>query len=142
MTTITGGCLCGAVRYRSSAPPILARSCWCRTCQFLGAGNATVNAMFRVETFGIEGETGDYASLADSGNMIHRRFCRTCGTPMFAAAEARPQFLIVRLGTLDVPAAVLPGATIWTDSAPPWACIDEALPRHPRQPPPPTPPPA
>jgi hypothetical protein len=140
--TISGGCLCGAVRYRSSAAPILARSCWCRTCQYLGAGNATVNALFKVDGFHVEGETRDFASPADSGNMIHRRFCPTCGTPMFAAAEARPHLIVVRVGTLDEPAAVLPGATIWTDSAPPWGCINETLPRFPRQPPPPAPAPA
>jgi hypothetical protein len=137
---ITGGCLCGAVRYRISAAPLLARSCWCRTCQYLGAGNATVNAMFRADALQVEGETRDYASAADSGNMIHRRFCPACGTPMFAAADVRPQLVIVRVGTLDDPAAVQPAMTIWTDSRPPWGCLDDALPGFPRQaPPPPTP---
>ena len=138
---ITGGCLCGAVRYRIGAAPIVARSCWCRTCQYLGAGNATVNAMFRSEALQVEGETRDYASAADSGNMIHRRFCPTCGTPMFAAAEVRPHLVIVRVGTLDEPSAVTPASTIWTDSKPPWGCLNEDLPGFARQaPPPPAPP--
>jgi len=138
---ITGGCLCGAVRYRASSAPVLARSCWCRTCQYLAAGNATVNAMFRADTVQVEGETRDYASAADSGNIIHRRFCPACGTPMFAAAEVRPHLLIVRVGTLDDPAAVQPAMTIWTVSKPPWGCLDEDLPGFPRQPPPPAAPP-
>ena len=136
MATITGGCLCGAVRYTSSAAPVIARVCWCRDCQYFAAGAGTVNAVFRVESFEIAGETRDYASTADSGNRMHRRFCPACGTPMFSEAEARPELIIARAGTLDDPQAITPSATIWTASAPRWACIAEDLPKFDGQPPP------
>jgi hypothetical protein len=35
---ISGGCRCGAVRYKIDAEPITARHCWCRDCQYIGAG--------------------------------------------------------------------------------------------------------
>jgi hypothetical protein len=41
--TITGGCRCGAVRYTIEAEPLFARHCWCRDCQYIGAGPGTVN---------------------------------------------------------------------------------------------------
>jgi hypothetical protein len=134
--TITGGCLCGAVRYTSSAAPIIARVCWCRDCQYFAAGAGTVNAVFRVGTFEVTGETRDFAGTADSGNRMHRRFCPVCGTPMFSAAESRPELIIARAGTLDDPQAIRPSATIWTASAPNWACIAEDLPKFDGQPPP------
>jgi len=96
--------------------------------------------MFRADALQVTGQTRDYASAADSGNMIHRRFCPACGTPMFAAAEVRPQLVVVRVGTLDDPAKVQPAMTIWTDSKPAWGCLDETLPAFARQAqPPPTP---
>ena len=48
------------------------------------------------------------------------------------------QFIFVRAGSLDDPEWAKPAATIWTASAPSWACIDEQLPRHTGQPPPPS----
>jgi hypothetical protein len=134
--SIKGGCLCGKVRFEISAAPIAMRLCWCRDCQYLAAGSATVNVVFPSEAVSVTGELTDFVNVADSGNRMHRRFCPTCGTPVFSAAESRPHLLIVRNGALDDRELLKPGATIWTESAPEWAWIDEALPQHAGQPPP------
>ena len=137
---ITGGCLCKSVRFRFSAKPIAMRLCWCRLCQYVAAGNATVNVVFPSESLEItedrEGALTDYRSVADSGNVMHRRFCRNCGTHVFSAAESRPHLVIVRNGALDDTGLLCPGATIWVDEAPDWAWIDEGIARHAGQPPP------
>jgi len=133
---ITGGCLCGAVRYSSTAAPIVTRVCWCRLCQFIGAGSATVNVCFPSASFTVTGTLSDYSCTADSGNVMHRRFCPVCGTPMFSEAEARPHLIFVRAGTLDDPEIARPSTTIWTSQAPSWACMDPALPKIEAQPPP------
>lgn len=133
---ITGGCQCGAVRYRVEGPPFTTRACWCRLCQKLGAGSGTVNVGFRTEGFVVEGATSDYVSAADSGSVLHRRFCPVYGTPLFSAAESRPHLVFVRAGSLDDPEVARPAATIWTSQAPSWACIDAELPKVEGQPPP------
>ena len=133
---ITGGCLCKAVRFRITAQPIAMRLCWCRLCQYFASGNATVNMVFPSDSITIEGTPRDYRSVADSGNVMHRHFCPTCGTHLFSAAESHPHLIIVRNGALDDTALARPSATIWTSQAPEWAWIDETLPRHARQPPP------
>ena len=132
---ITGGCLCGAVRFSVSAAPLVTRVCWCRLCQYLSTGSGTVNVCFPSEALHVTGETRDFASVADSGNAMHRRFCPTCGTQLFSAAEARPHLIFVRAGTLDDRELIRPASTIWTSQAPTWACIDAALPQLPSQPP-------
>jgi hypothetical protein len=133
---ITGGCLCGAVRYEATAAPIVTRVCWCRLCQYLGAGSGTVNTCFPTEALTIQGELTDFQSTADSGSKMHRRFCRVCGTPLFSEAESRPHLIFVRAGTLDDPEVARPAATIWTAQAPTWACIDSRLQNFTQQAPP------
>jgi hypothetical protein len=132
---ITGGCLCRAVRYETAAQPIITRFCWCRVCQYFATGNAAVGVCFPTEGFSVTGEMRDYQSTADSGNRMHRRFCPTCGTHLFSEAEARPHLIFVRAGSLDDSEIAKPSASIWTASAPSWACIDTTLPRFEGQPP-------
>jgi hypothetical protein len=133
---LTGGCLCRAVRYAISAPPIVTRACWCRVCQYIGAGSGTVNVCFPSAALTVQGELRDYPLTADSGNVMHRRFCAACGTQLFSEAEARPHLIFVRAGTLDDPEIAKPAATIWTSEAPSWACISDKMPQVDQQPPP------
>ena len=134
MTSITGGCLCGKVRFEATSEPVAVRACWCRLCQALGAGSGTVNVVFPVEAVTIEGPLTAYENQAESGNQMRREFCPTCGTPMTSASKGRPTLIILRAGALDDPEIVKPAMTIWTSQAPSWACIAEDLPRAERQP--------
>ncbi|MET0373442.1 MAG: GFA family protein [Rhizorhabdus sp.] len=135
--TIGGGCLCGAVRFEADAPPIAARACWCRLCQYIGGGSGTVNVLFASDGFRLTGETATYSSVADSGTTMRRHFCPRCGTPLLSIAESRPHIMVVRAGTLDDPEIGRPESTIWASAAPSWACIDDAIPRIEGQPAPP-----
>ena len=132
--TITGGCLCRQIRYESASDPVITRICWCRVCQYLGAGSGTVNVCFPTASFTVHGVTGDYRSIADSGNVMHRRFCMACGTQLFSEAKARPHLIFVRAGTLDDPEIAKPAVTIWTSQAPGWASINDKIQEVNRQP--------
>ena len=59
MNERTGGCLCGQVRFRLAAEPVMARLCWCRDCQRI-AGNGTANAIFPSAALSV------WLSLSDS----------------------------------------------------------------------------
>ena len=135
--TIAGGCLCRAVRYEIRAEaPLGARYCWCRVCQYLGAGTGAVSAAFHTEDVAVSDPLTAFVIQADSGVTMRRRFCSQCGTPVFSEAEQRPTMIFVRAGTLDDPNLAAPTATIWTKSAPAWACFDPGLPKIEGQPPP------
>ena len=68
----TGGCLCKRVRFRVTAEPIAMRLCWCRLCQYLAAGNATVNVVFPSNALTVEGELTDYRSVDFSAPRFDR----------------------------------------------------------------------
>jgi hypothetical protein len=133
---LKGGCLCGSVRYEIDAEPITCRVCWCRACHAFGAGGGTVNVCFPSDSIRIHGQMRDYVSVAESGNVMHRRLCPQCGVHLFSEAEARSHLIFVRAGSLDDPEIAKPSATIWVSQAPSWACIDTQIPRIERQPPP------
>ena len=96
---ITGGCLCGNVRYEIAAEaPLSARQCWCRVCQYFSGGGGTVNAVFNKDAIRVTGETRVFTSIADSGAVMRRSFCPTCGTPLFSEADPRPHLIIEGIG--------------------------------------------
>ncbi|MCW4460343.1 GFA family protein [Sphingomonas sp. BT-65] len=134
--THSAGCLCGQVRIAIEGEPLAARQCWCRLCQYLGGGTATVNVCFPSEAVTTTGEIRWHESIADSGNRMRRGFCPTCGTPIFSLAESRPHLTFIRAGALDDPNLRAPEAVIWTSAAPEWACLDPQLPQYPAQIPP------
>jgi hypothetical protein len=139
MSERIGGCLCGRIRYRVTAEPVMSRICWCRACQRI-AGNGTVNALFPAQAIEIDGSPSEYVRAAESTNLVRRRFCPHCGCHLFADSTGYPGVVVVRVGTLDDPSSVKPVVNIWSSSAPDWACLDSSLARVEGQPSHPMPP--
>ncbi len=134
--THTGQCLCGTIRFTIDAEPSGARMCWCRDCQRIASGSATVNVLFPEDSVHYTGEMTTLSLIADSGNSVERGFCPTCGAQMYSrTVEPKGQPMRVRAGTLDDPNLIAPSAIIWADSAPSWAPLDPKLPHHPKGPP-------
>lgn len=133
MNEKTGGCLCGQVRYRIAAEPVISRLCWCRDCQRI-SGNGTANVIFPTTDIAITGSLMEYNKNADSGNTITRKFCPICGCHIFAESTGRVGLTVVRVGTLDDPSSIKPTANIWASSAPGWACLNPQIERIEHQP--------
>ncbi|OUL34044.1 hypothetical protein BV372_14930 [Nostoc sp. T09] len=126
---ITGGCLCGYVRYEYKGELDSANYCHCRDCRkttgsAFNIGVRLQSAALRI----VKGQVKSYTKNGDSGNSITREFCPECGSPLFTRAPAKPQFVWLKAGSLDNPQLVKPMHQIWTDSAVPWAYIDPELP--------------
>ncbi len=126
---MTGGCLCGKVRYEIFAQPISTALCHCRTCQkSVGAPHL---AIFIVPTSGftVTGNYKEFITIAASGNNMHRAFCPECGTSLFVKNGGFPQFRPVSAVTLDDPSAFTPEKDIWVADAQPWDVMNPELPK-------------
>lgn len=130
---ITGGCLCGALRYEAKAAIVAARQCWCKDCQFLACGNASTNIYIHANALHILGDFAEFRSVADSGSHLVRSFCPLCGNQLFSSAGELLDFVAIRAGSLDNPNLAAPEIVIWTESAPNWACFNQSLPSAPNQ---------
>ncbi len=123
---ITGGCLCGAVRYEAHEPPLRVAYCHCRRCQRAYGNLFGTFASFRIETFRYtRGEPRFYRSSA----WAERGFCPTCGTPLVFLDAT--DTLGVLVGSLDHPEHWPPvaGHHLGIESQIPWLRIDDDLPR-------------
>ena len=136
---LTGGCLCGAVRYTVSAQVTSLRVCHCANCQRASGAFGSINAVVPTDSFQIvKGTAKRYDdSATKSGGTLSRHFCAECGSPIFSTRNPNPGFIVVRAGSLDDTSGMKITANIWTDSARPWAHIDPATERHPGNAPPP-----
>jgi hypothetical protein len=130
--TLSGGCLCGAVRYEVSSPVTELRACHCTHCQRTSGTGGSVNAVVPRANFKlVKGDPKRYADTAQSGRKLMRHFCADCGAPIYSFREATPEMLVVRAGTLDDSLDVKITTHIWTASARPWDQIDPGAERHP-----------
>ncbi len=134
MTTLTGGCLCGKVRYTVSADPSFAGICHCRNCQrYTGSAFEPVIG-FPADAVTVTGELKTYQDTGDSGQPVYRRFCPNCGSGVIADVAVMPGMTLILAGTLDDTAAFKPAMEIFCDSAQPWVHAGTALQRFPRMP--------
>ncbi|HEY1259343.1 MAG TPA: GFA family protein [Stellaceae bacterium] len=124
----TGGCLCGAVRYRIDAPPVEALYCHCRMCRH--AHGAPVVAWLTVPADAFVVTAGAPVAYHSSARAV-RHFCGICGTPLTWRAADNPQLVDVGIASLDVPEAVAPALHIWVESRIAWFETADDLPRYP-----------
>jgi hypothetical protein len=130
MLKLTGGCLCGAVRYELSGPEQIEFSCHCRECQYVSGGAPSHLIVMRSENVAItKGEPKEYWTISAKGRRVARLFCAECGVPLFDKNEKLPQYLAVKVGSLDDPSVFRTQANIWTQSAQPWHYLDPAISR-------------
>ena len=136
MARITGGCLCGAIRYSTEAQPLMTAVCHCRKCQRQSGSAFSVVVAIPKGTLVFEGcEPGRYRDSGDSGLSVDRRFCTACGSPILSDAAATPALDWLKAGTLDDTSWLQPQANVWCDSAQHWVQMGDAIPRFPQNPP-------
>jgi hypothetical protein len=127
VTTLTGGCQCGAVRFAAEVPLGRASICHCRMCQ------KAFGAFFGplVSAPSLRWTRGAPRRFASS-NHAQRGFCAACGTPLTFEPDEGP--VEVAIGAFDDPAAIRPVIQHSRETGLPWLAALDSLPaRTPRE---------
>jgi hypothetical protein len=124
----TGGCQCGAIRYRVTAEPLTVYACHCTECQKQTSSAFGLSMVFPADAFALTaGAPRAWIRTADSGRDVTGHFCPACGTRIWHEPAARPGTITLKPGTLDDTSWFRPVANVWTRSAQPWVRIDPDL---------------
>ncbi len=124
-----GGCLCGAVRYRVTGPPVATSLCHCDSCRRATGGPSQAWAIFDEDK--VEIVAGALAIFASSPG-VERGFCARCGSALSYRRANRPGLFDVTTVSLDDPEAFPPDKEIWLEEKLSWEAANPALPGFPR----------
>ena len=120
---VSGGCLCGEIRYESTEPPFRTGYCHCRMCQKAVGNIFGTAAFFRHERFRFVTREPRWYS---SSEAVKRGFCETCGSPI-AYQHRDVGHISIWMGTLDEPERFEPQVHWYSDTKISWVDIHADL---------------
>jgi hypothetical protein len=133
---LTGGCLCGRVRYELTEAPLSASYCHCTRCQRRTGNAASVSA--RIAPGSLRVLSGqELIRSFDPPDGFKKAFCSACGGALWSQSPDDPEVISVRMGTFDADPGIRPSYRQFVAYAAPWEPIpDDGLPRYPERRPP------
>jgi hypothetical protein len=135
MSSVTGSCLCGGIRFEVRAPFDSVSQCHCATCKKLSGGPGTVNGHVPSAAIRILAG-GELVRTYQPAEGSAKTFCVNCGSNLFGGGWPESQTASVRLSALDSPLQGKPQRHIFMRSVAPWESVPEdGVPRFETRPP-------
>jgi hypothetical protein len=130
---ITGGCLCGGVRWELSEPPLFASYCHCTRCQRRTGTAASAQA--RIASGSLQITAGEELIRCwEPADGAPKCFCSNCGGALWSKDAQSGEIMSVRLGTFDDDPGVRPEYHTYVAYAAVWEPLpDDGLPRFPER---------
>ncbi len=129
---LTGGCLCGAVRFELSQAPESAGYCHCTRCQRRTGTAASAQARIDGRALALVAGEEFVTGWRHPDGGFEKLFCRECGAHLFSRNPDAPEQMAVRLGAFDGDPGVRPQWHQFVAYAAPWEPIpDDGLERFP-----------
>jgi len=130
----SGGCLCGALRFRFVGEPLAFYQCHCTDCQVQTGSAFGLSLIASAEHVTlVAGSPASFRLPMPDGRIKAGRFCARCATRIWGEPAAWPQLRVLRPGTFHEPPPFAPFGDIWTASARPWVARTQG-PHFPGQP--------
>jgi hypothetical protein len=126
--TLSGSCLCGAIRYKISGDVQTFLHCHCRRCRkSSGTGHAS-NMILKPDSIEwISGQDKLAGFKVPDADRFGTVFCSVCGCPM-PRVTPDMSFAVVPAGSLDHEPEMTPVGRIFSDSKVKWSCDNSELP--------------
>ena len=124
--SITGGCLCGALRYEATGEPTFAGYCYCADCRKASGGGSIGFMGFPARAVRFRGPARPFSSPALRG-VATRNFCPTCGGLVFGGVVGESDSHTIYAGSLDEPSHFRPIMAIFNRDRPDWAPLPPGL---------------
>ena len=126
---LTGGCQCGAVRYRIDAEPVALYACHCSECRKQSGSIHGLSLIVPTSAFVVtEGAPACWSRATDKGADMNCWFCGNCGNRLYHQSSGWPEEVSVKAGTVDQPVNVGKAIAIWTGSALPSVTFADGQP--------------
>ncbi len=127
MQTLSGGCLCGALRYEATTEPTYAGYCCCGDCRKV-SGSGFIGFMgFPASAISFAGESKTHTLKQSDGRLSQRNFCPDCGGLVFGGVVGVSAEHTVYAGSLDDPSRFKPTIAIFTRDKPDWVILPAGL---------------
>jgi hypothetical protein len=129
---LTGGCLCGGIRFALSAPPGKSSYCHCTRCQRRTGTAASVQAWVAGDTFEITRGEELLRAWRHPDGGFEKVFCRKCGGHVMSRNPEDHSDMSIRMGAFDGDPGVRPSYRQFVAYAASWEPIpDDGLTRYP-----------
>ncbi len=125
---ITGGCLCGAVRYEVRGRFLRAGHCHCSRCRRHSGGAVGTQGRVRLQDFRLLSGRDRITSYRPEGGMA-KAFCSVCGASLFGGTWPEGPEVSIRLGSVDGDPGIRPQCHTHVGSRAPWDSILDDLPQ-------------
>jgi hypothetical protein len=123
---ITGGCLCGQLRFEAEGEPVYAGHCHCADCR-KASGSGFIPFMgFPASAVRVTGEARQHRCPSLRGEAT-RNFCPHCGGLVFGGELGKDDSHTIYAGTLDDPARFHPQIAIFLRDKPDWVAVPPGL---------------
>jgi hypothetical protein len=130
---LTGGCLCGRVRFEVDEPLVEASWCHCTRCQRRTGTSASAQARVAPGSLRVVGGAELLREHRPEGGSP-KVFCGECGSALWSRSPVDPNVVSVRLGAFDRDPGIRPSYRQFVAYAAPWDPIpDDGLPRYPER---------
>ena len=128
---LTGGCLCGAVRFEVTGPFLRAGWCHCERCRRHSGAAAGVQGRVARADFRLLAGAERVVAWRPAPGAAVKAFCEVCGSSLFGGDWPDGDEVSIRFGALDGDPGIRPQYHTFVDSKAPWDEIADDLTQYP-----------